>query len=443
MFSFFLAAVTATLIVAFSSVDYAGRSDSTRGANAGLALGKPSRFLARSPRELRDDYNLSRQGLQFGVPKQGIPHAMSQMHVMEHASIAGQADGSSGLANFADAFSRAATATGQWFSIGPQPMLEAGNFTGSPVGSNVAMTGRVTSIAADATGLIAVGTASGGLWVSTNNGLSFASVFDGLPTEAIGAVALDTTTTPSTIYAGTGEGNDSVDSLYGEGIFKSTDAGQTWTALGPAGTFIGGSFTSLAIDTKTTPGSPRIFAGITNGFSGSRAEAGIFETPSNIAGLWFSPNGGNSWSQYPEATFNHCDLIGDGTAPCPADDVVIDPSNPMNVYVAIDTENVYYSNNGGQTFNPAALTGSVPQGRDSLAVGPPQGPPLGASNAPGVVYAMVGAPDGLEYIGFLCLVYRRRDLESRQYTFADHSSVHRERRHYRRSKAQQCLAIVL
>ena len=111
-----------------------------------------------------------------------------------------------------------------------------------------------------------------------------------------------------------------------------------------------------------------------------------------------STNGGSSWSQYPESLFNNCDLIGDGTAPCPADDVVIDPSNPKNVYVAIDGENVYYSNNGGLTFTGAALTGSVGQGRDSLAVGPPEGPPLGPSNAPGVVYAMVGAADGAEYI---------------------------------------------
>ncbi len=85
------------------------------------------------------------------------------------------------------------------------------------------MTGRVTAIAADATGLIVVGTAAGGLWLSTNNGMSFASIFEGEATEAIGAVALDTTTTPSTIYVGTGEGNNTIDSLYGEGMFKSSD----------------------------------------------------------------------------------------------------------------------------------------------------------------------------------------------------------------------------
>ena len=116
------------------------------------------------------------------------------------------------------------------------------------------MAGRLTSVAAEPHGLIVAGAASGGLWVSTNNGRSFVSVFDSQPTQSIGAVALDTTTTPSTIYVGTGEGNNSIDSLYGAGMFKSTDLGQTWTSLGPPEPSIAAAFTSIAIDTTTTPG---------------------------------------------------------------------------------------------------------------------------------------------------------------------------------------------
>jgi hypothetical protein len=265
------------------------------------------------------------------------------------------------------------------------------------------MTGRITSVAADSTGLIVTGAASGGLWVSTNNGTSFVSVFDNEPTEAIGAIALDTTTSPSTIYVGTGEGNNSVDSLYGAGLFKSSDLGQTWTPLGPSGTFDHGAFTSLAIDTTTTPGTPRIFAGITSGFSGSRADAAIFETVAADAGLWFSSNGGTTWTHYPESTFGNCDLLEGNSAPCPADDVVIDPLNPQNVYVAIDTSDVYYSNNGGQTFTAATFPGgTISQGRDSLAIGPKVGPPTGPSNPPGgAAYAMIGAADGREYSNLL------------------------------------------
>jgi len=348
---------------------------------------------------VREAFEASRQGLKFGAPKQALPNAISSMHAMERAELARRATASSGVA-FSSALSRSATASGTWFPLGPQPMSEKANFTGNTLGNNAVMTGRVTSIAADQNGLIVVGTASGGLWISTNNGSGFVSMFDSEPTEAIGAIALDTTTTPSTIYVGTGEGNNTIDSLYGQGLFKSSDLGQTWTQLGPPGTFVSGSFTSLSIDTTTTPGTPRIFAGITNGYSGSRAEAGIFETQSNITGLWFSSDGGSTWSQYPESAFNGCDLIGDGTAPCPADAVVVDPNNPKNVYAAIDTDDVYYSNNGGQTFTATGLTGKIPQGRDSIAVGPPEGPPLGPSNPPGgIVYAMVGSADGVEYLG--------------------------------------------
>ena len=94
------------------------------------------------------------------------------------------------------------------------------------------MTGRLTSVAADRTGLIVAGAASGGLGEHQQR-LSFISAFDSQPTQAIGAVALDTTTTPSTIYVGTGEGNGSIDSLYGTGLYKSCDLGQNWIALGP------------------------------------------------------------------------------------------------------------------------------------------------------------------------------------------------------------------
>src|SRR4029077_6597496 len=126
-------------------------------------------------------------------------------------------------------------------------------------------------------------------------------------------------------------------SLYGAGMFKSSDLGQTWTPLGPAGTFDRGAFTSIALDTSR-PGIPRIFAGITSGFSSSRADAGIFETDASKGGLWFSPDAGNTWNQFPESAFGNLNLVqsGSGQAPCPADDVKVDQINPANVYVGID-----------------------------------------------------------------------------------------------------------
>jgi hypothetical protein len=348
----------------------------------------------------REHYLASRHGFQFGIPKQAFPKAVAKMRAMERTTALQPRRTSAAASRFGAAVS---ALTGNWNFLGPQPIIEKSNFTGSSLGSNQPMAGRLTSVAADAHGLIVAGAASGGLWVSTNSGFSFASVFDDQPTQAIGAIALDTTTTPSTIYVGTGEGSSSIDSLYGDGMFKSSDLGQTWTAVGPAGTFDRGSFTSLAIDTTTTPGMPRIFAGITSGFSSSRADAGIFETDSSKAGLWFSANGGNTWSHYPESNFGNCDLVQSGSnqAPCAADDVKIDPTNPANVYVGIDSSNVYYSNDGGASFHPANFPGGhIVQGRQSLAIGPRVGPFIGPNNPTGgAVYAMIGSSDGIEYAG--------------------------------------------
>jgi hypothetical protein len=363
------------------------------GADAAERLQQRLALLRASQRE---QYLTSRQGLQYGVPKHAIAHAKAHRLAMTGNQV-GPAQASATTAR-----ASSAVPVTQWGKLGPLPMSQKANFTGSAIGSNVLMTGRVTSVAADATGLIVAGTASGGLWVSTNNGQSFTSVFDSEPTEAIGAVALDTTTTPSTIYVGTGEGNGSVDSLYGAGMFKSINLGQTWTPVGPTGTVDQSAFTSIAIDTKTTPGTPRIFAGITTGYSGSRADSGMPESDASQSGLWFSSNGGSSWSHYPESAFGNCDLHnpGSGSYPCPADDVVIDPSNPQNVYVAIDGYNIYYSNNGGSTFAPAFLPGNPGQGRQSLAVGPMASSPQGPSNPTGgTVYAMIGDAADEAYSG--------------------------------------------
>ena len=104
---------------------------------------------------------------------------------------------------------------------------------------------------------------------------------------------------------------------------------------------------------------------------------------------------------YPESAFRNCDLFGDGTAPCAADDVVIDPTNPQNVYVGIDTDDVYYSHDGGATFHAASFPGvNFLEGRQSLAVGPAVAFPLGPSpTVGGVVYAMIGELEGSEYSG--------------------------------------------
>ncbi len=125
-----------------------------------------------------------------------------------------------------------------WNPIGPAPTT-GGTF--SPV------TGRVTTIAVDpsvTTGqTVLIGGAQGGIWRSTDGGATWTAVGDANPSLAMGSIAF-APSSPLTVYAGTGEqASTGFDVYYGAGVLKSTDGGQTWaqacTTAGPTCPFIG------------------------------------------------------------------------------------------------------------------------------------------------------------------------------------------------------------
>jgi photosystem II stability/assembly factor-like uncharacterized protein len=94
------------------------------------------------------------------------------------------------------------------------------------------MSGRITAIeGVDEDGkTIYVGSAGGGVWKSTNGGASFKSVFDKY-CQSIGAIAIDQKN-PKNLYVGTGESNMRNTVSIGDGLYKSTDAGDNWTKIG-------------------------------------------------------------------------------------------------------------------------------------------------------------------------------------------------------------------
>ncbi|MFT6512487.1 MAG: photosystem II stability/assembly factor-like uncharacterized protein, partial [Neolewinella sp.] len=94
------------------------------------------------------------------------------------------------------------------------------------------MSGRVSDIAVDPAdpSHFYVGYASGGLWETKDNGISFKPLFDDLPVMTIGA--LDVNWTTKAIYVGTGEVNSSRSSYAGNGIYSSTDGGRSWSHMG-------------------------------------------------------------------------------------------------------------------------------------------------------------------------------------------------------------------
>ncbi len=73
--------------------------------------------------------------------------------------------------------------------------------------------------------------ASGGLWKTENNGITFKSVFDNVGAISIGEVAVDQNN-PDIVWVGTGEANNSRTAYYGDGVYKSTDGGMTFTNMG-------------------------------------------------------------------------------------------------------------------------------------------------------------------------------------------------------------------
>ncbi len=109
-----------------------------------------------------------------------------------------------------------------WNALGPLPLLnEIPTFGGVAVGTALTgVTGRVTAVVTDPTvsGRMFVGTGDGGVWMRANAAAAFVPIFDLEPTLSVGALALDTTTSPNpTLYVGSGEGNGSSDSYLWRG----------------------------------------------------------------------------------------------------------------------------------------------------------------------------------------------------------------------------------
>jgi photosystem II stability/assembly factor-like uncharacterized protein len=201
--------------------------------------------------------------------------------------------------------------------------------------------------------------ASGGVWKTTNNGISFEPLFDDQPSIIIGDMALDPSN-PQRIFVGTGENNSSRSSYGGEGVFRSEDGGQTWTLVGlEESDRIG----RVLIDPRNPD---RVFA----------AALGRLYTPGGQRGVYRSDDGGDTW-QLVLAGEN--DLTG-------YVDLAFQPGNPDVVYAAAwerirrpwnfveggDGTGIWRSTDGGDTWE--RLGDGFPRGehvgRIGLAVSP-------------------------------------------------------------------------
>ena len=151
------------------------------------------------------------------------------------------------------------------------------------------------------------GAVNGGVWKTTDAGHTWHSLWDSQPTGSIGSIAV-AESDPNVLYVGSGEGLARPDLSTGDGVYKSTDAGKTWTHLGLRG---GQQIGQVAIDPTNAD---RVFVAVTGHPYGPNEERGLFR----------SVDGGK--------TFQKVLYIDNKTG---ASEVQIDPVNPKIVFAGM------------------------------------------------------------------------------------------------------------
>ena len=230
--------------------------------------------------------------------------------------------------------------------------------------------GAVDAVAADPN-IIYVGGASGGVFKSTNGGLTWTPVFDDQPVSSIGAIAINQAN-PDVVWVGTGEAAPRNSVGVGRGVYLTLDAGKTWKCMGLEKT---DKISKILID----PRDPKVvYVGALGPTWADGPDRGVFKTT----------DGGRTWTKV---------LYADertGVA-----DMAMDPSNPGKIIAALwehrrspwfftsggPGSGLYITTNGGESWKKLTDKDGLPKGdlgRIGLAF---------AVNKSEVVYALVEA----------------------------------------------------
>jgi photosystem II stability/assembly factor-like uncharacterized protein len=223
-----------------------------------------------------------------------------------------------------------------------------------------------------------VGAASGGIWKTIDGGLRWEPIFDDQAVSSIGALAV-APSDPNVIWAGTGEPFIRSHISVGEGIFKSTDAGKSWTRMGLEKT---GRIARVIVD----PSNQNVVLACALGHAyGPQPERGVFRTA----------DGGRTWDRV---------LFVDENTGC--SDLAMDPRNPRILFAGMwqleihtwgrdsggPGSGLFTSRDGGATWT--RLTGrglpAKPVGKVAVAI---------ARTNPSRIYTMIETGDGVPWNG--------------------------------------------
>jgi photosystem II stability/assembly factor-like uncharacterized protein len=253
------------------------------------------------------------------------------------------------------------------------------------------MSGRISAIAAakEPSGKITVfvGAASGGVWKSDDGGTRYRPVFDEQPVQSIGAIALDPKNSKN-VWVGTGESWTRNSVSIGNGVYKSTDGGETWTHAGLENSE---RVAKIVVSPKN---SDTIYAAVPGPLWSDSADRGLYKTE----------DGGKTWKQ----------ILKGANLSTGCTSIAIDPANPDVMLAAMwdfrrkgweyrsggesptapSASGLFRSNDGGNTWTeitPEANKGfpKKPYGRLAVAIAP--------SNAKRV-YAFVESPESALFI---------------------------------------------
>ncbi|HEY4613643.1 MAG TPA: hypothetical protein VII11_11725, partial [Bacteroidota bacterium] len=212
------------------------------------------------------------------------------------------------------------------------------------------MSGRIADIQAVVSNpdIVYVGVSIGGLWKSTNGGMTWKPIFDEQPVAAIGSIGLYQAN-PSIVWVGTGEGNPRNSASVGNGVYKSLDGGDTWTHMG----------------LEKTERIHRMVLHPTNQDVAYAAAMGQMWGENPDRGVFKTTDGGKTWRKV---------LYVNEKVGCA--DLVMDPSNPNKLFAAMweyrrwpwffksggPGSGLYVSYDGGENWKKLGLADGLPKG---------------------------------------------------------------------------------